>query len=198
MASSRIYLVVPPLPGESAVEALASVLAAEPIGCVLLAAETVQAAAEDFTRQLISLTQKRGIAVLLEDDAEAAKRLGADGVHFAAVSREAILHAKSLLGQDAPVGAACRLSRHEAMVAAEAGADYVAFQADEAGAVAEMAAWCEELFVVPCVAWHQGGLDEARQLALAGASFIAVNGIIWQQEETPAAAIRSLFRAISL
>jgi thiamine-phosphate pyrophosphorylase len=208
-APCRIYLIVPPLPVESAAETLAAVLDVGPVGCVLLPAETVSASGEELTRRLISLTQKRGVAVLLEGDASEAKRLGADGVHLrqGETGAEAVARAKAVLGQDAPIGADCGLSRHEAMAHAEAGADYAGFsdapnpQAPdddhETGPITDMVSWWAELFEVPCVAWHRGGLDEARELALAGADFIAVNDIIWRTEEPPAAAMKSLFRVIA-
>jgi hypothetical protein len=99
---------------------------------------------------------------------------GIDGIHLSAPADVAGTRAR--LGAGQVVGAACGLSRHAAMVAGEAGADYVMFGAlDEAAdEVLELVAWWSELFVVPCAA--AGRLDAAAALALldAGADFLAV------------------------
>ena len=135
-------------------------------------------------RGLVQEAQRRGVAALIENDAELAGKVGADGVHLAAsadlsgayASRRASLGAKSIVGVDAGG------SRHDAMTVAEEGADYIAFgiaadapDREEAAADRlDLVQWWAEIFEVPVVAFDVATPEEARDLADAGADFIAV------------------------
>jgi thiamine-phosphate pyrophosphorylase len=68
------------------------------------------------------------VAFIVNDSASLAKRLGADGVHLGQSDGD-IRDARALLGPAAQIGKTCHDSRHLAMDAGEAGADYVAFGA---------------------------------------------------------------------
>jgi thiamine-phosphate pyrophosphorylase len=155
---------------------------------------------ENLTDRLIDLVQARGIACLIEEDAELAERLGADGVHIEA-NPAAYTQARALLGSEASIGVGCGLSRHEAMRLAEMGADYVAFGATGEGGIdaidqrAELIAWWSEIFVVPCVAWNVESVEEAERLAALGADFVAPAAQVWQ-EAGAASLIAELDRAI--
>jgi thiamine-phosphate pyrophosphorylase len=103
-----------------------------------------------------------------------------DGVHLADATQVAPLRLR--LGKTAIVGAACRLSRHEAMVAGEAGADYVMFGAIDrlptpGDELFELVGWWRQLFVLPCAA--AGSLDPeiARALLDAGADLLATGRV---------------------
>jgi thiamine-phosphate pyrophosphorylase len=132
-------------------------------------------------RGLIQSAQRQNLAVLIADDIELAALLNADGVHIAADQRR-LAEARARLGTDSTIGVSCRMSRHEAMVMGEGGADYIAFGEhwDAGGrdpeALAAIVSWWAELFELPCVAWL-GAADpegEARQLIGAGADFLAL------------------------
>ena len=69
-----------------------------------------------------------GVAFIVNDSMALAKRLGADGVHLGQSDGD-IREARALLGTAAQIGKTCHDSRHFAMEAGEAGADYVAFGA---------------------------------------------------------------------
>ena len=107
--------------------------------------------------------------------------------------------ARRLLGPDAQIGVTCHASRHLAMEAGEAGADYVAFGAFfptttktvEHHAKPEILSWWQGLFELPCVAI--GGItpDNAAPLIEAGADFLAVSGAVWNHPEGPATAVRA-------
>jgi thiamine-phosphate pyrophosphorylase len=180
----RLYLKLPARPAAALEAQLASALAAADAACVLLGtddapADAVRAAA------LVELVQRNGIACLIEQDAELAARLGADGVHVDA-DAHAYETARALLGKDASIGAFCGLARHDAMRLAELGADYVAF-GQVAGSLGDaldqceaLVAWWSEIFIVPCVAWDIDDAEAARRLAEAGADFIAPSARIWQ------------------
>lgn len=147
---------------------------------------------------LIAIAQERGVAAILNDDPELADALGCDGVHIGQEDGR-VKDARAVMGKDRSVGVTCHDSRHLAMVAGEAGADYVAFgaffqtatkaaptQADPA-----ILKWWVELFELPCVAI--GGItpDNAAPLVEAGADFLAVSGGVWNHPDGPAAAVKA-------
>ena len=92
-----------------------------------------------------------------------------------------------------------------AMEAAEAGADYVAFgaffptttKAVEHMAELETLSIWQESMETPCVAIGGITADNARQVAEAGADFIAVSGAVWNHPDGPAAGVKALLPAIA-
>jgi thiamine-phosphate pyrophosphorylase len=109
------------------------------------------------------------------------------------------------VGKDRMVGVTCHDSRHLAMEAAEAGADYVAFGAFFPTATKETAArpepeiltiW-QETMETPCVAIGGITADNAAGLAAAGADFLAVSAGVWGHPQGPAAAVKALNAAIA-
>ena len=137
----------------------------------------------------------RDVAFIVNDSISLAKRLGADGVHLGQEDGS-VAEARDRLGRDAQIGVTCHDSRHLAMDAGEAGADYVAFGAFhptttkqvEHHAEPDILAWWQSIFEIPCVAI--GGItpDNCRELADAGADFLAVSGAVWNGDEVAAMA----------
>ncbi len=153
-------------------------------------------------RILRPIAQARGVAFIMNDRPDLAAELDCDGVH---VGEEDMPYAEArrLLGPDRIVGVTCGDSRHRAVVAAEAGADYVAFGAFFPSATKEakhrarpelLADWSETT-VVPCVAI--GGITQQNcaPLVEAGADFLAVIGAVWSYPQGPRAAVRD-FNAV--
>jgi thiamine-phosphate pyrophosphorylase len=188
---ARLYLTVP---AGTRAEALAAALDGGDVAAVLLPAE----AGPD----LIAAAQERDVAALLADDAAAAKRLGADGVHLAPGGK--VKAARKTLGDDRIVGMHCQGSRHEAMMAGEAGADYVAFTAPEPERGPPETAhdaehtgnftWWQAVMEIPCVAMAAPGgtpvsLDDVTPLVAAGADFVALEEAVWQHPSGAAAAV---------
>jgi thiamine-phosphate pyrophosphorylase len=108
--------------------------------------------------------------------------------------------ARRLMGKEKMVGVTCHDSRHLAMEAAEAGADYVAFGAffptttKDAATRAEpeiLSIW-QETMEVPCVAIGGIAAANARGLAKAGADFLAVSAGVWAHAGGPEAAVKAL------
>ena len=138
------------------------------------------------------------VAFIVNDSVALAKRLKADGVHLGQGDGD-VREARELLGRDAQIGVTCHNSRHLAMEAAEAGADYVAFGAFFPTAtktvehVADLDTLQKWSFVteVPCVAI--GGITpvNAKPLIDAGADFIAVSGAVWNHPQGPAEAVKA-------
>ncbi|WP_404338888.1 thiamine phosphate synthase [Sphingomonas sp. MMS12-HWE2-04] len=133
------------------------------------------------------------VAFLVNDSIGLAKRLGADGVHLGQSDGDA-REARAALGPSAQIGVTCHDSRHLAMEAGEAGADYVAFGAFYPTTTKDVRhhpepsilSWWTTLFELPCVAI--GGItpDNAAPLVAAGADFIAVSSAVWGGDEEAA------------
>ncbi len=95
------------------------------------------------------------------------------------------------------IGVTCHDSRHLAMEAAEAGADYVAFGAFFPTTTKStthrpdpeiLTVW-QEVMEVPCVAIGGITVETAGTLAAAGADFVAVSAGVWDHGGGPAAAV---------
>ena len=131
-----------------------------------------------------------GVAFIVNDSMALAKRLGADGVHLGQSDGD-IREARALLGSSAQIGKTCHDSRHLAMEAGEAGADYVAFGAfyptmtkpSDFRPAPSILSWWSALFEIPCVAI--GGIKpaNAKPLVDAGADFLAVCQAVWGSED---------------
>ena len=139
---------------------------------------------------LQAICAARDVAFIINDSIPLAKRLGADGVHLGQKDGT-VEDAREQLGRDAQIGVTCHASRHLAMEAGEAGADYVAFGAffpsttkqSEHRPEPDLVEWWSGLFEIPCVAI--GGItpDNCRPLIEAGADFLAVSGAVWNGDE---------------
>ncbi len=196
----RLYLQLPAQPTAKLEAQLAHAFADADVACVLLCRDE-SSTDENHLDRLIDLVQAAGAACLIEDDAELAMRLGADGVHLPA-DAETYRKARDLLGTEASIGVSCGLTRHEAMLLAELGADYIGFgpsspsDIDDIDQCAELIAWWAEIFVVPCVAFNIDNADDALKLASLGADFIAPSKLLWQEDDGPSR-ITAISSAIS-
>jgi thiamine-phosphate pyrophosphorylase len=203
---SRLYLITPPaLEPQSFSALLAEALDAGDVACVQL---RLKEASDDAIRRaadmLRPIVQKHDAAFLMNDRPDLALACGCDGVHVGPEDTP-YAEARALLGPERIVGVTCRDSRHEAIEAAEAGADYVAFgaffptQTKEAKAKAEieLLRWWSEIMTVPCVAI--GGINPANcaPLVAAGADFLAVVSAVWDHPQGPGAAVKEFALAIA-
>ena len=140
-------------------------------------------------------------AFIVNDSIALAKRLGADGVHLGQGDGTP-QEAREALGREAQIGITCHASRHLAMEAGEAGADYVAFgsffpsetKASEHRPSLELLEWWHAVVEIPCVAI--GGItpENCGPLVAAGADFLAASHAVWGSDE--AAAVRAFYDAI--
>jgi thiamine-phosphate pyrophosphorylase len=142
-------------------------------------------------KALAPVVQEKGAPLILDGRPDLVARAGADGAQMAGI--EALAGAIETLKPKWIAGAAGLQSRHDAMLAAELGADYILF--GEPGpdrlhfdTLLERVAWWAEVFETPCVAFASQ-LDEITPLAAAGADFVAVGDCIWADPRGPAAAL---------
>jgi thiamine-phosphate pyrophosphorylase len=154
--------------------------------------EIIAAAVDAF----LPIAAARDVAVILNDRPDLAARLGCDGVHVGQ-GDASLVEARRLVGKDRMVGVTCHDSLHLAMEAAEGGADYVAFGAfypsttKDAATRADrelLTGWQHDI-LIPCVAIGGITVATAREIAAAGADFIAVSAGVWAYGEGPEVAV---------
>lgn len=198
----RLYLATPVVDDPQHLAAhLPALLAATDVAAVL-----VQLSAAD-PRTLISrikalapAIQASGAALLLDGHPDLVARSGADGAHLTGI--EALQETLPSLKPDRIAGVGGLSTRHDSMIAGEAGADYVLFgEPDKAGerpstdAIADRLAWWAELFEPPCVG-YAASIDEAQTFAASGADFILAGDLVWNDPRGAAAALMDTADAI--
>ena len=182
----RLYLITPPVADTAAFTAsLTAALSAGDVAAVLLRlADGDERGLINRVKALCPAVQDKGAALLLDDRIDLVARAGADGAHLSGLA--AFTDAVERLKPERIVGVGGLASRHDAMVAAETGADYVMFgEPDASGArpsfvaIEERVAWWAEVFEIPCVG-YVASLDEIAPLVAAGADFIALGEFLWR------------------
>jgi thiamine-phosphate pyrophosphorylase len=183
----RLMLVTPVVSdGDSLAPALAAACAAADIAAVIVRlADADERTHINLIKALGRTVQDKDAALLVEAHPEIVARAGADGAHLSGT--DALAGALPSLRPDHIAGAGALYSRHDAMTAAEEGADYVMFgEPDAAGhrpaleAVIERVTWWAEIFEIPCVA-YAADLDAVEKLREAGADFVALPDAIWNE-----------------
>lgn len=193
----QLYLISPPTIGDDFVDRLAQAfdggeVAAFQLRLKGLDDDAIAAAAGP----LQALCAEREVAFIINDSVALAQRLGADGVHLGQGDGDP-KEARKLLGPKVQIGVTCHDSRHLAMEAGEAGADYVAFGAFFPTTTKEVThhaepsvlGWWTTLFELPCVAIGGVTADNAGPLVAAGADFLAVSGAVWNHPQGPTAGV---------
>ena len=191
----RLYLVTPAI-GDPAAFAgtLEHALGAADIAAVLLRlAEAGERTLTERTKQIAAAVQPRDVALVVDNRPEIVARAGADGAHLSGVDKFAA--ALALLKPERIAGAGGLRSRHDAMLAGEAGADYVMFGEPERNGrrpsfeeLQDRLTWWADLFEIPCVA-YAAGKEEVAPLVRTGADFIALGDWIWSAPEGAAEAV---------
>jgi thiamine-phosphate pyrophosphorylase len=191
----RLYLTTPVVGDPSPLVAnLPAVLAADDVAAVLLRlAPTDQRTMIARIKALAPAVQSSGAALLIDGPVELVARAGADGAHLRGI--EAMQDALPTLKPDRIAGVGGLATRHDSMIAGEAGADYVLFgEPDAKGqrpsneAISERLRWWAELFEAPCVGFA-ASIAEAGEFAAAGADFVLVGDFIWADPRGAAAAL---------
>jgi thiamine-phosphate pyrophosphorylase len=199
----QLYLISPLDVGGGLADRLVRALDAGPVAAFQFRVKGIdQHAAARLAEPLQRICADRDVAFIVNDSIALAKRLGADGVHLGQGDGDP-REARAALGPSAQIGVTCHDSRHLAMEAGEAGADYVAFGAFyptstkqvEHHAEPVLLSWWSSLFELPCVAI--GGITPANAapLVAAGADFLAVSGAVWNGDE--AAAVRAFAEVLA-
>ena len=200
--SCQLYLISPLDVGGDFPARLERALAAGPVAAFQFRVKGIdQHEAARLAEPLQAICAAKDVAFIVNDSMALAKRLKADGVHLGQDDGD-VREAREELGREAQIGVTCHASRHLALEAGEAGADYVAFgsffasetKASEHRPELELLTWWQGLFEIPCVAI--GGItpENCGPLVEAGADFLAVSGAVWGGDD--AAAVRAFIEAI--
>lgn len=201
----QLYLISPPAIDAGFADVLKSALDAAPVAAFQL---RLKGASDDEIRSaarvFMPICAERDVAFILNDRMDLAAELETDGVHLGQGDGDP-REARRLLGPNAQIGVTCHDSRHLAMEAGEAGADYVAFGAFFPTSTKEtthrpepsILGWWSTLFEIPCVAI--GGItpENAQPLVKAGADFLAVSSAVWNHPEGPAAGVRAFHEVLA-
>lgn len=200
----QLYLITPPQINDLKAfgQKLSRALAAAPVACLQIRLKDMNGGPMDSSaiihaaRYIKPICQNHGTLVIMNDNPQLAKEVGADGVHLGQSDMD-YFSSRELLGGDAIIGITCHNSKQLAFEAASAGADYVAFgaffetetktakyRADE-----EILTWWQEAVEVPCVAIGGITVDNAQTIVSAGADFLAVSSGVWAHPDGAASAI---------
>lgn len=149
-----------------------------------------QAQRRECAERLLQLAQQHGACLLINDDVELAKTVGAHGVHLGQGDMP-IGEARRILGTDAIIGITCHDQLTLAREAQAAGADYVAFgrffasrTKPEAGtAPLALIRQAKRELTIPVAAIGGITLANAAQLIQQGADMLAlVEGLFGQAD----------------
>lgn len=200
MSNCRLYLVSPPhlSPANFAIPLREALDGGDVASFQLRLKNVDDDAIRRATDLLRPIAQAAGTAFILNDRPDLAAELGCDGVH---VGQEdaSCAEARAVMGLGGIVGVTCHDSRHLALEAAEAGADYVAFGAffptrtkdPKTRADIELLRWWSEVTIIPCVAIGGITVQNAPALIDAGADFVAVSAGVWEYPGGPEAAVKA-------
>ena len=200
----QLYLISPLDVGGDFPAKLEEALSAAPVAAFQFRVKGVdQHEAARLAAPLQAICAAHDVAFIVNDDISLAKRIGADGVHLGQGDGDP-RDARSALGPNAQIGVTCHDSRHLAMEAGEAGADYIAFGAyfptttKEVKHIAgpELLSWWTTLSEIPCVAIGGITADNCDTLVHAGADFLAVSGAVWNHPDGAVAGAQALSVAI--
>ena len=195
----QLYLISPLEVGGDFPVQLEAALSAGPVAAFQFRVKDVdQHEAAALAEPLQAICAAHDVAFIVNDSVALAKRLKADGVHLGQGDGD-VSEARELLGRDAQIGVTCHNSRHLAMEAAEAGADYVAFgafyptQTKSVEHIADLDTLQKWSLVteVPCVAIGGITADNAKPLIDGGADFIAVSNAVWTHPQGPEEAVKA-------
>lgn len=192
----QLYLISPLDVGGAFPARLERALSAGPVAAFQFRVKDIdQHEAARLAEPLQAVCARYDTAFIVNDSVSLAKRLGADGVHLGQEDGD-VREARSILGPSAQIGVTCHDSRHLAMEAGEAGADYVAFGSFYPTTTKtvkhhpdpSILSWWSTMFELPCVAI--GGItpENAPPLVRAGADFLAVCASVWNDDEAAAVA----------
>lgn len=179
---TRLYLATPEkIEDAQLLLVFSAAVAAGDVASILVRASTVEEKTAR-ARLLAPVAHDHDIAILIDEDSACVAAAGADGVHVSGGVGE-FTKAREVVGSEMIVGVNAGSSKHAAMEAAEAGADFISFEDNE------LALWWAQLFEVPCVAL---GPDEktAGDLAAAGVEFICPGETMWREPEAAAQTVQ--------
>jgi thiamine-phosphate pyrophosphorylase len=189
--SPRLFLVAPEgLPVNLLVDCIRAACAAGDVASLLVPAS--------IAKDLAGPAQSLGVAVIVDGEPREAPRNGADGVQVEATTA-AVSEARQSIGKNLFVGAFAGSSRHFAMEAAEAGADYVALSQNGAALGGEpIVKWWAGMMEIPCVAFDPVEVAGLDILLPQKPDFIRPSDAMWQDAESARRVVSELTARLGL
>lgn len=201
LPTTRLCLVTPEAPAAGFVSAFEAAVSAGDIASAIVAPRPDGAADEELARKLAPLAQRRGCALLVAGDGDAAARL--DGAHV----ETGLAGVRTAIARHHPdriVGAGGITSRHDAMDIGETGADYLFFgrlDGDPLPGILpkalELAAWWAELFEIPAMVMGGSTIDSVAEARSLGIEFVALRKAVWDHPDGAAAAVAAATRLLA-
>ena len=183
MTAPRLFLVAPEGLGAPQVLACArAACAAGDVASIVLPQAALKAVQE---------LQALGLAVLSAGEAKSA----CDGIHLGLGGDAA--QARKAAGPNGIVGVYCAASRHAAMEAAEAGADYIAFSQNAYAPKEPIIGWWAELFEIPCVAFDPADVKDLDILLPQNPDFIRPSDAMWASPEEAQQVVAKLMQRMT-
>ncbi|TCK23250.1 thiamine-phosphate pyrophosphorylase [Ancylobacter aquaticus] len=198
----RLYVLVPALADPAGIAAQAEALrqAAQEVDIAAVLLRPLDGAAAQALGPLLDASHAIGAAGIVDGNPALVATLGADGAHFDEAA--ALKSAAPTLRPDGIAGAGGLRTKHDAMTAAENGADYVMFGEPDAEGrrppfevTLERTEWWAQLFEPPCVGYART-LDEVAALVAVGADFVAVDTLVFEAPRDGARALAERLAAI--
>jgi thiamine-phosphate pyrophosphorylase len=196
----RLYLVTPAAadPAQLRLDLLGALDSADIAAVLMRLPGEDERSLINRVKEIAPIVQRGDAALIIDGHARLVARSGADGAHLNGLA--AFQDAAVALKPDRIAGIGGLETRHDAMVAAESGADYVMFGDNERpslDALIDRVTWWADLFEVPCVAYATT-LDEIAPLVDAGADFIAVGDAVFSDPRGVAAAVAAASERLSV
>jgi thiamine-phosphate pyrophosphorylase len=196
----RLYLVTPTEADPQALkfDLLAALDSADVAAVLMRLPDDDERALINRVKAIAPAVQNADAALILDGRPGIVARSGADGAHLTGLAafEEAVASLKP--GRIAGIGGL--ETRHDTMVAAERGADYVMFGDNtrpSLEALIERVSWWADVFEIPCVAFATS-LDEIGPLVNAGADFVAVADAVFADARGVARAAADATSRLSL
>jgi thiamine-phosphate pyrophosphorylase len=199
----RLYLITPPLADPSGfTRQLTAALEGDVAAVLLRLADIDERTLINCAKTLAPAVQSKDAALLLDGRPDLVARAGADGAHLTGLA--AFSNAVADLKPERIVGAGGLVTRHDAMLVSEQGADYVMFGEPSAGgerpakaAVEDRVAWWAEVFEIPCIGFA-ASVEDVAPLVAAGADFVALGDFLWRDPDSIATTMNAVARDLRL
>jgi thiamine-phosphate pyrophosphorylase len=193
----RLCLVTPP--GDDVADAarrLTEALSGGDVASLVIAADPGDPARlQRMAEALVPIAQAHGVAALVHNDTRVAGRVKADGVHVDS-GLDDLKAAIAAFHPGSIVGAGGLVRRHDAMLAAEAGPDYLFFGRLDGDTgpgtfprTFDLAEWWSSVAIVPAIVMGGSALASVEKAAAAGIAFVALSRAVWDDRRGPAAAV---------
>ncbi len=201
----RLYLVTPPSFNLDEFETqLKNALEGGDVASLLISMpEANEGELQAAAKRLVPLAQANDVAVLIENNTQIMGRSGADGLHVTGTDKE-LEEVMQSFPEERIIGHAGVKTRHDAMVIASMGVDYMFFgllslnQEEEPHRKSlDYASWWSEVFETPCVVLAGSSVSSVDTAAQTGAEFVALREAVWNHPKGPKAAVEQANAVLS-